>query len=120
MREWHWKHEKSYPNPNPLVAFHWRLNCGDSEKLGEEKTRGVGSWLELGRLKYTGRYRLRGFIVIHVLQLFILVDFFDKWSGERFLHLGLRFSSSITLCGVICGLLLCSLFPLFYYIAKIV
>ena len=35
VREWHWKHEKPYPNPNPLVAFRWRLNGGDSKKLNE-------------------------------------------------------------------------------------
>ena len=60
-----------------MVAFHWRLNSGDSEKLGEEKTRGVGYLLELGGLKYTGRYKLGGFIVIYVLQLFIQVEFSD-------------------------------------------
>ena len=72
MREWHWKHEKPYLNPNPLVAFCWRLNDGDSGKLGEEKIHG----LELEELKYIGRYRLGGFTAIHILQLFILVEFF--------------------------------------------
>ena len=60
-----------------MVAFRWRLNGGDSKKLGEEKTRGVGYLLELGGLKYTGRYKLGGFIVIYVQQLFIQVEFSD-------------------------------------------
>ena len=59
-------------------------------------------------------------MVIHVLQLFILVKFSDGWSGERFLRSGLGFFSSITLCGVICGLLSWSLFPLSLYIAMFV
>ena len=86
MREWHWKREKSYPNPNPLVAFCWRFNGGDFGKLGEEKTCEVCCYLELGGLNYTGRYRLRRFIVIRVLQPFILVDFFRRVvKGEVFM-----------------------------------
>ena len=69
------------------MAFYRRLNSGDSEKLGEEKTRGVGCLLEFGELKYTGRYRFGGFIVIHVLQLFILVGFSNRWLAESFFRL---------------------------------
>ena len=56
-------------------------------------------------LKYKRRYRFGRFIVIYVLQLFILVEFSDGRSRERFLLMVLGFSSSITLCGVMCGVL---------------
>ena len=102
------------------MAFYWWLNSGDSKKLGEEKTCGVGCYVELIGLKYTRRHRLGGFIVIHLPQLFILVEFSNGWLGERFLSPELGFSSSITLCGVMCSLLSWSLFPLSFYIAMLV
>jgi len=52
------------------------------KRLGE-----VGSQLELGEFKYTGKNRIGGF-------MFILVEISDEWSGERFLRPVLEFSTS--------------------------
>ena len=54
----------------------------------KKRLREVSCYLEIGGLKYTGRYRLGGFIVIHVLQIFILEEFSDGWSAKRFFRLG--------------------------------
>jgi len=54
----------------------------------KKRLREVSCYLELGGLKYTGRYRLGGFVVNHVLQLFILVEFSKRWLAKRFFRSG--------------------------------
>ena len=84
-KPWEWENGIGNIRSHIKIQILWWVSIGGSD----EKTHGVGCYLELEGLKYIGRYRLEGFIVIHLLQLFILMEFSNRWSGERFLRLGL-------------------------------